>query len=79
VLFTKVILALLLGRPAESYLDAQRASHLRRMRELTALKHEGGTLDTCLADYGLFHLEADLRWIDLTAARLDALTEEVRR
>ena len=26
-----------------------------------------------LADYGLFHLEADLRWIDLTAARLDEL------
>ena len=28
---------------------------------LTALKHEGGTLDTYLANYGLFHLEADLR------------------
>ncbi|MGC1756357.1 MAG: hypothetical protein WA805_24965, partial [Trebonia sp.] len=39
---------------------------------LTALKHEGGTLDTYLANYGLFHLEADLRWIDMTAARLDA-------
>jgi hypothetical protein len=79
VLFTKVILALLLGRPAESYLDAQRAAHLRRMRELTALKREGGPLDTYLADYGLFHLEADLRWIDMTAARLDMLAEEVRR
>jgi hypothetical protein len=31
------------------------------------------------ADYGLFHLEADLRWIDMTAARLDALAQEVRR
>jgi hypothetical protein len=78
VLFTKVILALLLGRPAEAYLDAQRAVHLRRIRELTALKREGGTLDTYLADYGLFHLEADLRWIDMTAARLDALAKEVR-
>ncbi|MGO9220600.1 MAG: PadR family transcriptional regulator, partial [Streptosporangiaceae bacterium] len=29
------------------------------------------------ADHGLFHLEADLRWIDLTAARLTALAEEV--
>jgi len=27
---------------------------------------------------GLFHLEADLRWIDLTAARLDALAQVVR-
>jgi hypothetical protein len=32
-----------------------------------------------LADYGLFHLEADLRWIDLTAARLDELREETLR
>ena len=31
-----------------------------------------------LADYGLFHLEADLRWIDLTAARLNELREMVR-
>ncbi|MFF1795819.1 PadR family transcriptional regulator, partial [Kitasatospora sp. NPDC058263] len=28
--------------------------------------------------HGLFHLEADLRWIDLTTARLDALAEAVR-
>ena len=79
VLFTKVVLALLLGRPAGSYLDSQRTAHLRRMRELTALKLEGGMLDTYLADYGLFHLEADLRWIDMTAARLDELAEEMRK
>jgi hypothetical protein len=46
---------------------------------LTALKHEGGTLATYLANYGLFYLEADLRWIDMTAARLDALAREVRK
>ena len=46
---------------------------------LTALKREGGTLDTYLANYGLFHLEADLRWIGMTAARLDALAREVRK
>jgi DNA-binding PadR family transcriptional regulator len=79
VLFSKVILALLLGRPAGHYLDAQRTTHLRRMRELTALKQDGGMLDTSLADYGLFHLEADLRWIDMTAARLDELAGEVLR
>ncbi|HEX6472192.1 MAG TPA: PadR family transcriptional regulator [Streptosporangiaceae bacterium] len=79
VLFTKVVLALMLGRPAERYLDAQRAAHLRRMRELTELKRTGPLVDALLADHGLFHLEADLRWIDLTAARLDALAEMVRR
>lgn len=78
VLFAKVVLALMLGRPAERYLDTQRAAHLRRMRELTEIKRTGGLVDALLADHGLFHLESDLRWIELTAARLDALAAEVR-
>jgi DNA-binding PadR family transcriptional regulator len=78
VLFAKVVLALMLGRNAEDYLDAQRAVHLRRMRELTAMKRSGNVVDRLLADHGLFHLEADLRWIDLTSARLQALAETVR-
>jgi DNA-binding PadR family transcriptional regulator len=78
VLFVKVVLALMLGRSAEAYLDTQRAAHLQRMRELTEIKRTGGTVDALLADHGLFHLEADLRWIDLTAARLSALAKVVR-
>jgi DNA-binding PadR family transcriptional regulator len=76
-LFVKVVLSLMLGRRAEEYLDAQRAAHLRRMRELTELKQRDSLVDALLADHGLFHLEADLRWIDLTEARLAALAEEV--
>jgi DNA-binding PadR family transcriptional regulator len=79
VLFTKVVLALMLDRPAGRYLDVQRAAHLARMRELTEAKRSDDLLDVLRADYGLFHLEADLRWIDMTAARLDALAREVRR
>jgi DNA-binding PadR family transcriptional regulator len=77
VLFAKVVLALMLGRSAEHYLDAQRAAHLQRMRELTEIKRTGGLVDVMLADHGLFHLEADLRWIETTVARLDALAREV--
>jgi DNA-binding PadR family transcriptional regulator len=77
VLFAKVVLALMLGRSAEAYLDAQRAAHLQRMRELTEFKRKGSMVDALLADHGLFHLEADLRWIDLTAVRLDALANTV--
>jgi DNA-binding PadR family transcriptional regulator len=77
-LFAKVVLSLMLGRSAELYLDIQRSAHLRRMRELTELKRDGAVVDALLADHGLFHLEADLRWIDLTTARLSALAEEVR-
>jgi DNA-binding PadR family transcriptional regulator len=77
-LFSKVVLALMLERPAEAYLDLQRAAHLQRMRELTEIKRTGGLMDALLADHGLFHLEADLRWIDVTSARLGALAEMVR-
>ena len=79
VLFSKVVLALMLGRPAEEYLDTQRRAHLARMRELTEVKRGGNLVDALLADHGLFHLEADLRWIDMTVARLDALREAVVR
>src|SRR5580698_1335764 len=73
VLFAKVVLALMLELPADRYLNAQRAAHLQRMRELTQLKQEASMVDLLLADHGLYHLEADLRWIDHTAARLDVL------
>jgi DNA-binding PadR family transcriptional regulator len=78
VLFAKVVLALMLGRPAEEYLDTQRLAHLQRMRELTEIRRNGSLVDALLADHGLFHLEADLRWIDTTTARLGALAEAVR-
>jgi len=78
VLFAKVVLALMLGRSAEGYLDIQRAAHLQRMRELTEIKRKGSLVDVLLADHALFHLEADLRWIDMTSARLNTLAEMVR-
>jgi DNA-binding PadR family transcriptional regulator len=77
VLFAKVTLALMLGKPAEAYLNTQRGAHLRRMKELTELKRTGPLVDVLLADHALFHLEADLRWIDLTSARLNELAEAV--
>jgi len=78
-LFAKVVLALMLDRPAGNYLDAQRAAHLQRMRELTELKRGGEPLDVLLADHSIYRLEADLRWIDRTAARLDLLSRAVRK
>jgi DNA-binding PadR family transcriptional regulator len=77
VLFSKVVLALLSGRDAHGYLDAQRAAHLARMRELTGQRRTAPLSQALLADYALFHLEADLRWIELTTARLADLSEEV--
>jgi DNA-binding PadR family transcriptional regulator len=78
-LFAKVVLALMLGRPADKYLDVQRAAHLQRMRELTELKRGGEPLVVLLADHSIYRLEADLRWIDHTAARLDLISRSVRQ
>ncbi len=79
VLFTKVVLGLMSGRPAAAYLDAQRATHLAAMKALTDSRRQAqSTQDALLADYQLFHIEADLRWLDHTESRLSALAQEVR-
>jgi DNA-binding PadR family transcriptional regulator len=79
VLFGKVLLALVSGRPAARVLHEQRAEHENRMRDLTRLKAQGDLQTVILADYALMHLEADLKWIDLTEARLAKLRKEIGR
>ena len=49
------------------------------MRELTDMKKAGDPVGVLLADHPLYRLEADLRWIDHTAARLDLLARAVRK
>jgi len=77
-LYTKVVIALMSDRNAEEVLDFQRAEHLRAMRELTARKRSGDLADQLICDHALFHLEADLRWLELTAARLTELGKRVK-
>lgn len=76
-LYTKVVLAIMSGRGAADVLDVQRAAHLRAMRELTQRKANGDLADALICDHALFHLEADLRWLELTMARLTELAERV--
>lgn len=76
-LYAKVVLALLTGRAAAEVLDTQRAEHLSLMRELTRRKAGGDLADQLVCDHALFHLEADLRWLELTTARLDQLRAAV--
>lgn len=77
VLFLKITLALLSGRQAKRILDKQRSVHSARMRELTRLKAGANETDVILFDYGLFHLEADLRWMDHTATRLNSMRQSL--
>lgn len=78
ILFVKVVTAILLDKNPDIYLDAQRAAHLARMRELTNQRRSGDLANMLQADYALFHLEADLRWIDVTSARLETLKKELQ-
>lgn len=74
-LFAKLVVALLGGADGTAYLDAQRTAHLARMRELTKIRLEGDLAQSLGADFALFHLEADLRWLETSLTRLAALRE----
>ncbi|WP_411104980.1 PadR family transcriptional regulator [Streptomyces sp. cmx-4-9] len=84
-IFAKVVVTILAAAAGHdqadpaAYLNAQRNAHKKRMRELTAVKTApGADLATVLsADYALAHLDADLRWMTTTTARLQSLTKEV--
>ena len=80
-LFSKVVVSLLAadaGR-ARDYLVAQRAAHIQRLRELTAVKTARGAAvgDVVAADYAIAHLDADLRWLQTTMLRVADLHREV--
>ena len=76
-LFTKIVLAILSGRPIGPIVDAERHAHLERSRELTTVRRDAALPIALLAEYARFHLEADLRWLDLTAARIEDLRQDV--
>jgi hypothetical protein len=57
---------------------AGRAPPLRRHGR-PAPAARAGLTGVLVADYALFHLEADLRWIDMTAAGLGQFAKEITR
>lgn len=69
-LFTKVVLALVAGLDARAVLANQRAVYLERMRELTRRRQTSDVIDRLAGDFEIAHLDADLKWIELAAARL---------
>ncbi|GAB7040967.1 MULTISPECIES: PadR family transcriptional regulator [Catenuloplanes] len=81
-LLAKVVVALLAAdsRRAGDYLAAQRAAHAARLRELTAAKldPESALGDVIAADFAISHLDADLRWMETTIARVGELQQGVQ-
>ena len=76
-MYIKAVLAILKDGDASPYLDNQRQAHIQRMRELTVQRRDSSLSDMLLIDHALYHLEADLRWIELTISRLTRLKEEI--
>jgi DNA-binding PadR family transcriptional regulator len=73
-ILAKVLVALFVAgeESAYRYLTAQREAHTRRLRELTAVKSAPGARpdEVIAADYAITHLDADLRWLRNTLARV---------
>ncbi len=76
-LYMKTVLAIMESGDAAPYLDNQRHAHIQRMRELTAERRAAPLSTKLVLDYAIFHLEADLRWIDLTSSRITKLKEDL--
>ena len=51
---------------------------MARMRELTKQRREASARMALQLDYELFHIEADLRWIEHAESRLREIVQEVR-
>jgi DNA-binding PadR family transcriptional regulator len=62
-----------LGADAEGFLGRQRAVHLARMRELVQQQQEVRDAGARIAiDHSIYHLDADLKWLETAAARVAA-------
>lgn len=69
-LFSRVTVALLSGRDPQQVLEAQRESHLVRMRDLQVERRSARGSDLLAITYELAHLDADLTWIEESGRRL---------
>lgn len=61
------------GGDAAGFLARQRASHLRRIRELRETPADDDPTSPLVREYTVAHLNADLRWLD---SALDRIAEQ---
>lgn len=72
-LVRKTVTALRLGADTAGFLVRQREVHLSRMRALLAQQREATATDARIAiDHTIYHLDADLRWLETATARVAA-------
>jgi DNA-binding PadR family transcriptional regulator len=66
----KLVATIRTGGDAAGFLARQRASHLRRIRELQGTPAEDGPASALVREYVVAHLDADLRWLDSALQRI---------
>ncbi|TNC47358.1 PadR family transcriptional regulator [Mumia zhuanghuii] len=76
-LYARLTVALLSGRDATQVLAGQREVHLGRMRELQALRRAASGPELLAVTYELAHLDADLKWIEQSGARLGGMAADL--
>jgi DNA-binding PadR family transcriptional regulator len=77
-LVRKTVTALRLGLDHQGFLDRQQAAHTRLMRTLTQERAGAEEPGARIAlDHRLAHLDADLRWLEETRARMDRTMDGV--
>lgn len=76
-LYSRLTVALLSGRDASQVLAGQRQKHLERMRELQQDRRRATGADLLAVTYEITHLDADLRWIEESGARLASVGREL--
>ena len=72
-LVRKTVTALHLGSDAGDFLRRQRTTHLDMMRDLVSLRRDIRDPSARISvDHTIFHLDADLRWLEAAAGRVTA-------
>jgi DNA-binding PadR family transcriptional regulator len=74
----KLVAAVRTGGDAAEFLARQRASHLRRIRELNGAPAGNDITAQLVRDYLVAHLDADLRWLDNVIERIPEQKESRR-
>lgn len=76
-LVRKTVTALRLGRDAAGFLAAQRQVHLAAMKQLLDLQASTDEVAARIViDHTVEHLDADLRWLETAAARVDSTHQD---
>lgn len=76
-LYARLTAALLSGRDAAQVLAGQRELHLERMRELQTVRRAAAGPELLAVTYEITHLDADLRWIEQSGARLAGIAADL--